>query len=453
MTGRPLILIVDDEPGVRASVRVILERECEVLDAVDGPDALEVVRARDVDLCLLDVRLPGMDGLSVLERIRRDDGAPEVVLVSAVGTFKTAVEAIKLGAYDYLAKPFTVAELREVVQRALERRALRQELRHRREPRGHEVDGQLVGRSPAIRQLHQLIVRVASHRATVLLTGESGTGKELIARAIHRRGPRRTGPFVAVNCGALPTELMESELFGHERGAFTGAHARKLGKFEIAAGGTLFLDEVGTLRVDLQPKLLRAIQEREIERLGGRGGLKVDVRFIAATNVDLQRAVADQRFREDLFYRLNVIHIVVPPLRDRPEDVAPLAHHFLAKYARQFGKETAAISPGALELLERYHWPGNVRELENAIERSVALATDGAVELEAVPLEPALTPSPMSAADRLNFRAARQEFERQLVRRALDRAGGNRTRAARLLGMHRNTLGTKLGRDQRRNIS
>ena len=442
---RPVVLVVDDEPGVRSSVKMVLDGVCVVLEASDGPAALEAVRSGDVDVCLLDVRLPGMEGIEVLKRLKRLDTGLEVVLVTAVRTLRTAVEAMKLGAYDYLPKPFSVEDLRSVVNRALERRALQREVRYLRDELARrEGFDQLVGRSPAMRRVYEIVRQIADTTATVLITGESGTGKELIARAIHRQGGRRDCPLVAVNCAALPAELLESELFGHERGAFTGAHARKLGKFEMAHTGTLLLDEVGSLRLDLQPKLLRVLQEREIERVGGSRAIGIDVRIIAATNADLRQAVAAGRFREDLFYRLHVVPIAVPPLRHRREDVAPLARHFMAKYARQFGKTVTDLSPGALGALERYHWPGNVRELENIVARSVALASEPTVQLDQIPLDVALAPAEATAEDQLNLREARHDVERLLILRALDRAGGNQTVAARLLGMHRNTLLVKL---------
>ena len=442
---RPVVLVIDDEPGVRASVKMVLGGACEVLEAADGPAAIEIVRSGDVDVCLLDVRLPGMEGIEVLNRIKRLDTGIEVVLVTAVRTVRTAVEAMKLGACDYLTKPFAADDLRGMVNRAVERRALQREVRYLRDELArHEGFDQLVGRSPAMRRVYERVRQIADTTATVLITGESGTGKELIARAIHRQGARRERPFVAVNCAALPAELLESELFGHERGAFTGAHTRKLGKFEVAHTGTLLLDEVGTLRLDLQPKLLRALQEREIERVGGGRAIPVDVRIIANSNADLRQAVAAGRFREDLYYRLHVVPIAVPPLRDRREDVAPLARHFLAKYAGQFGKPVTDLSPGALEALERYHWPGNVRELENIVARSVALASAPVVQLDQIPLDVALAPIESTAESHFNLREARHEVERLLILRALDRAGGNQTVAARLLGMHRNTLLGKL---------
>jgi DNA-binding NtrC family response regulator len=444
---RPVVLVVDDEPGVRASVKVILERECEIVEVADGLSALALAGSRAIDLCFLDIRLPGMEGIEVLGRLRQLDPSLPVVLVTAVRTVRTAVEAMKLGAYDYLTKPFGVDELRRVAQRALERRALEREVRYLRDELArHEGLEELVGASPPMRRLYATIRQVATTTATVLLLGESGTGKELVARAIHRQGPRHRRPFVAVNCGALPAELIESELFGHEKGAFTGATARKPGKFEIAHGGTVFLDEIATLRVDLQAKLLRAIQEREIEGVGSTRSARVDVRFIAATNADLRRAVATRQFREDLYYRLNVVPITVPPLRERREDIVPLAYHFLAKYARRFGRPVTRISPGALTLLQQYHWPGNVRELENIVERSVALAADGVVQLDGIPVDLALGAPRPASDDPRGFREARREFERQLILRALDRAGGNQTEAARQLGLHRNTLTVKMAR-------
>src|SRR5438876_10507161 len=319
---RPVILVVDDEPGLRESFRLILDDEYEVIDVPDGAAALDVLRSSQVDLVLLDIRLPGMDGIEVLERIKAIDESVEVILVTAVKTVRTAVAAMKLGAFDYLTKPFEEDELLSLSRRALERRALerevaflRAELERKRDP------DEIIGQHPAMEKLHGLIAQVARTSTTVLITGESGTGKELVARAIHRQGARREAPFVAVNPAAIAETLIESDLFGHEKGAFTGAHQRKLGKFELAQGGTFFLDEIGTLRAELQAKLLRVLQEREIERVGGARPVKIDVRFVAATNTNLKEAVGHGAFREDLYYRLNVVHVVVPPLRERIKDV------------------------------------------------------------------------------------------------------------------------------------
>src|SRR5574341_1120274 len=320
--SRPVILVVDDDPGVRESFRLILEDHYDVMDVPDGPSALDVVRASQVDLVLLDIRLPEMDGIEVLERIKTIDDGVEVVLVTAVKTVRTAVAAMKLGAFDYLTKPFEEDELLTVIGRALEKRSLEREVTFLRSELARTQDtDERVGRHPSMLKLHRLIAQVARTTATVLITGESGTGKELVARAIHRQGPRHQKPFVAVNPAAIPETLIESELFGYEKGAFTGAYQRRLGRFEMAQGGTLFLDEIGSLKAELQSKLLRVLQEREIERVGGTRTIRIDVRVIAATNVDLKAAVASQAFREDLYYRLNVMPIAVPPLRERRDDI------------------------------------------------------------------------------------------------------------------------------------
>src|SRR5215510_2180781 len=345
--ARPVVLVVDDDPGVRESFRLILEDHYDVVDVPDGPAALDVVRASAVDLVLLDIRLPGMDGIEVLERIKAIDERVEVILVTAVKTVRTAVAAMKLGAFDYLTKPFEEDELLSLERRTLEREValLRSEL-----ARTHDLD-EIVGKHPVMEKLHGLIAQVARTSTTVLITGESGTGKELVARAIHRHGPRREGPFVAVNPAAIVESLIESELFGHERGAFTGAHQRKLGKFELAQGGTMFLDEIGTLRAEVQAKLLRVLQEREIERVGGTRSIKIDVRVIAATNTNLKDAVGRGTFRDDLYYRLNVVPIVVPPLRERAQDVPLLAEHFLRRDTRDFNKRIEGLSPEAVAAL------------------------------------------------------------------------------------------------------
>jgi DNA-binding NtrC family response regulator len=360
---------------------------------------------------------------------------------------RTAVEAIKQGAYDYLTKPFDVDEIRTLVLRAVERRTLQRELLALRSELAHAWGfDAIVGRHPSMVKIYELIAQVAQTPATVLITGESGTGKELIARAIHRQGPRREQPFVAVNLAAIPEPLLESELFGHEKGAFTGAYQKKLGKFELAHGGSLFLDEVGSLRVDLQAKLLRVLQEREVERLGSTRSMKVNVRILAATNLDLKRAVRERAFREDLYYRLNVVPVEVPPLREHREDIPLLVEHFIRKYNREFGKEVHGISPGALPMLMNYPWPGNVRELENIIERSVALATGPVIHLKDLPLDLALSnhAAPGAPDAPLSLRQAREQFELQFILRALERVDWNQSKAARLLGLHRNTLIAKL---------
>ncbi len=448
---RATVLVVDDEEGVRTSIRAILEDRCEVLEARDGAQALDLLRAREVDVVMLDQRLPGESGVELLPRLRSLDPGLVVVLVTAVRDVRTAVEAMRQGAYDYLVKPFEVEDILLTARRALEKRALEREvlcLRSALAPAAVPAGGfeGLVGRHPAMVRIYQTVTRIADTPATVLITGESGTGKELVARAIHRRSGRRARPFVAVNVAAIPDTLMESELFGHERGAFTGALARKLGKFELAHGGTVFLDEIGSLRLDLQAKLLRVLQEREVERLGGTRPFPVDVRVVAATNVDLRRAVRERAFREDLFYRLNVVPLHVPPLRERRDDIPLLVEHFVRTIARECRRDVRAVSAGALEVLTRYDWPGNVRELENVIHRAVVLARGPVLHLQDVPLDVALPETgPRLAEDTgLPLREACLQFERQYVLRVLEQVQWNVSRAARLLGVHRNTILAKL---------
>jgi two-component system response regulator AtoC len=450
---RGSVLVVDDEEGVRDSIRLILEENCDILEAQDGAGAIKILQSREVDVVMLDQRMPGETGMTILPQIRALDPTIVVILATAVRDVRTAVEAMRLGAYDYLVKPFDVDDILMLVQRALEKRALeRQVLRLRSalagggaEPGDRTFHG-MVGRHPEMARIYQLITRIAEAPTTVLITGESGTGKELVARAIHQRSSRAGEPFVAVNVAAIPDSLVESELFGHERGAFTGAHARKLGKFELAHGGTIFLDEIGSLRLDLQAKLLRALQEREIERLGGIRPLPIDVRVVAATNVNLRQAVRNHTFREDLYYRLNVVPIHVPPLRERREDIPFLVEHFVRKVARECRRQVDGVSAGALDVLTRYDWPGNVRELENVIHRAVVLAGGPVVLLRDVPLDVAMpeTGSRLTEDTGLPLREACDQFERQYVLRVLERVQWNVSRAARLLGVHRNTVLTKL---------
>ncbi len=455
LSRRGTVLVVDDEEGVRASIRAILEETCEILEAENGDEALEVLRARDVDLVMLDQRMPGEPGIDVLPRVKAADPSTVVVIATAVRDVRTAVEALKRGAYDYLTKPFDVDDILLLAERAFEKRALEREVLCLRSAlagsapdaaAGSGFEG-MVGRHPEMVKIYQLVTRIAdTPTTTVLITGESGTGKELVARAIHNRSERRAQPFVAVNVAAIPDALIESELFGHEKGAFTGAHARKLGKFELAQGGTVFLDEIGSLRLDLQTKLLRALQEREIERLGGVRTVPIDVRVLAATNANLRTAVRAREFREDLYYRLNVVPIHVPPLRDRREDIPLLIEHFVRKTARECHREVRGVSAGALEVLARYDWPGNVRELENVIHRAVVLAHNPVIQLQDVPLDVALpeTGARLAEDTGLPLREACEQFERQYILRVLERVGWNVSRAARLLGVHRNTVLAKL---------
>ena len=447
---RPVALVIDDELGVRESFRVILEGEFEVLEADEGARGLEVLRSRRVDVVLLDVRMPGPPGPTFLPQILALDDRIAVIIVTAVKDVRTTVEAIKGGAYDYVTKPFDVDEILALVRQAAERRALEREVHYLRAEldRAHGFDA-LVGRHPSMVRLYELIAQVAQTPATVLIAAETGTGKELISHLILELSARHDKQMLEVNCAAIPRELLESELFGHEKGAFTDARQQKQGLLELANGGTLFLDEVGTLRVDLQAKLLRALQEREIERLGGGRAIPVDVRIIAATNVDLRAAVRARAFREDLFYRLNVVPVTIPPLRARKDDIPILVEHFLRKYSREFKKDVRGISQGALPALQAYDWPGNVRELENIIERSVALATRPVVHLDDLPVDLAIHEVNQRAGGdgelaSLPLHEARERFEQAYVLRVLERENGNRSRAARLLGIHRNTLLARL---------
>ena len=449
-SARNVVLVVDDELGVHESVHAIFDETCEVLDARNGEDALGVLGHHDVDLVLLDQRMPGESGIDVLPRLKAADPSVVVVIATAVRDVRMAVEAMRRGASDYLTKPFDLDEIRLVVSRGLEKRALEREIVSLRSalagepPLAAGFEG-MVGRHPAMVRIYQLIAQIAETPVTVLVTGESGTGKELIARAVHHQSNRRTAPFVAVNVAAIPDTLLESELFGHEKGAFTGAHARKLGRFELAHGGTVFLDEIGSLRLDLQAKLLRVLQEREIERLGGSRPVPVDVRVVAATNVNLRQAVRDRTFREDLFYRLNVVPLHAPPLRERREDIPRLVRHFVWKIARDSNRDVREVSSGALDALTRYEWPGNVRELENVIYRAVVLARGPVIQLQDVPLDVAM-PEASRALDAgaAPLREACDHFERQYVLRVLEGAHWNVSRAARLLGVHRNTILAKL---------
>jgi DNA-binding NtrC family response regulator len=442
--SKPLVLAVDDEPGVLESYKIILEDTCEVRTVADGTAALKVLTHEDIRLVILDLRLPDMEGLEVLLRVKEMDEYLGVVVVTAVGDVKTAVRAMQAGASEYLVKPFDIETLQAVVARTLERQALMKEVLYlRSEVEGYHPFVDIVGRDESMLEIFELIDRVSDSDATVLITGESGTGKELIARALHQRSHRSLRPFVAINCTAIPENLIESELFGHERGAFTGAVQRRIGKFELAHSGTLFLDEIGSMRLDMQTKLLRALQEREIERVGGERTIKVDVRVVAATNADLRELVKAKAFRDDLYYRLNVIPVYVPPLRARKGDIALLIQYFLDKYNRQFNRQVRGFSPAAIEAMQAYDWPGNVRELENIVERLVVISKHESIQLRELPLDFQPSHSPLIEQieeDGYDLRKAVQQFEREYIRRVLEKTHWNQTVAARMLGIHRNTL-------------
>jgi two-component system response regulator PilR (NtrC family) len=449
MSDSKRILVVDDERSMREMLGIMLHKEgYEVLTADSRAGAAELLGNRAVDLVITDIKLPDGDGIEILRHIKA--GAPEtaVIVMTAFGSTQTAVAAMKLGAHDYLVKPFDVEELKIVVRNALERQQLRAEnLRLREELHGQRALDRLIGRAPAMKSLIDMLRSVAPTPSTVLISGESGTGKELAARAIHDLSPRREAPFVSINCGALPENLLESELFGHVKGAFTDAHQAKKGLFEAAHRGTLFLDEVGETPQAMQVKLLRALQEKRIRRVGGTGEIDVDVRIVAATNRSLDSLIRDGHLREDLYYRLAVIPLHMPALRDRREDVPRLAEHFLASFAAEMDKPVRRISPEAMDALTGHDWPGNVRELENVLERAVALEPTDAVQLERLPMPLAgggLTVLTKAAAaapgDGFDLDAHMQEEERRLVVEALEASKGRRAEAARSLGISPRSL-------------
>jgi len=436
---RSRILVVDDDPDIRELLSDRLQlMKLEATCAADGQEALDLLRQEAAPLTLLDLQLPRVSGMEVLETIRREGLETTVIVITASGTVERAVEAIRAGAYDFIPKPLDPAHLEVVINKALERDSLREENRllHSELDR---LDRPLVGQSPAMQALARTAQQVAASNATILLRGESGTGKEILARAIHRWSPRRDRPFVIVNCVALSEELLESELFGHEKGAFTGAHQRKLGKVELAHAGTLFLDEIGDIRQALQAKLLRLLQEQEFERVGGTRPIRVDVRFVAATNTDLEQAMKQGVFRQDLYYRLNVVSLRLPPLRERTEDLELLACHFVEKYSAELKRPPKPISPAAQALLTEYDWPGNVRELENAIERAVVLATGPDIGPRDLPIVPA-APDEAAPPESAHYHEAVLRFKRELLRATLDRVSGNQTRAAEMLGLQRTYL-------------
>jgi two-component system response regulator HydG len=418
-----------------------------VVLASDGRAALERVQAGGVDLIVTDLRMPGLTGLELLRAAKAIMPDVDVILLTAFGTVEEAVKAMKDGAYDFLTKPFRREQLIKLIDKALERRDLIEQNRAlKRQLEDLRAKGQMIGGSPAFRRTMTLVEQIADSSATVLIQGESGTGKELVARTIHERSARRAGPFVAVNCAALPETLLESELFGYEKGAFTGAAGRKEGRFELASGGTLFLDEVADLSLVTQPKILRVLQEGEFERLGGTRTLQVDVRIVAATNQDLADMVKKKRFREDLYYRLNVITIRVPPLRERHEDIRLLAQYYLRIYGAKNGRTLEGFTTEAIERLESYAWPGNVRELENLVERSVILARKDRIDAEDLPDEIMGVKRPPRDAILELVGTPLEEVEQRLLDETLRITGGNKTQAAKLLGIDVRTVARKLER-------
>lgn len=444
------ILVVDDELNMRLVLKTLLKKEgYDVLTASDGLEALKVLKNGDIKVVVTDMKMPKLDGMGLLDRILQDYPSIPVILITAHGTVATAVDALKKGAFDYITKPFEQEDLKNVI-----RKAIRTQRLHEDEPifSPDEIDRQgIVGNSEAMQRVYDAIKKVAPTMTTVLVTGETGTGKELIADAIHRNSTRKRNPLIKINCAAIADNLVESELFGYERGAFTGAVSAKPGRFELADKGTLFLDEVGELPKDMQVKLLRMIQENEFERVGGLRTIKVDVRLIAATNRNLLQDVKDGRFREDLYYRLNVFHTYVPPLRERKEDILTLADYFIQKFNKKLDRQVKCIAPDVQDLFIRYHWPGNIRELENLIERLVLMAGGDTLTHENIPQEvklPLPQVSPQSDMQEKSFKdlmkSHMEELEKQAIIQSLEEYGGNVTKAAQHLGLSRKGLQLKM---------
>jgi DNA-binding NtrC family response regulator len=442
------ILIVEDEVKMRRLLEMNLEEQgFATFSAGDAETGLKLLNQNPIDLVLTDFRLPGMNGIEFLQAAKRVNAAVPVIIMTAYGSVESAVEAMKVGASDYVLKPFSLEELTLVVRKELDSSHLREENRSLREALGRRYKYEnIVARSANMQAVLALVERVAPTNATVLIGGESGVGKDLIARAIHQHSHRASGPFVKINSTAIPETLLESELFGYEKGAFSGATTSKPGKFELANKGTLFLDEIGDVPQSIQVKLLRVLQEREFERLGGTKTLKVDVRLIAATNRDLRAALEEGTFREDLYYRLNVVAIDIPPLREHKEDIPDLARFFLEKFAHESGEPAKQITPAALELLVGFHWPGNVRELENILQRAVALSSGSVIDAADVHFDLPVSRPSAGSAPVLPEGMTLEQWEEEIIREALRRANGNKSQAARSLGLSRNALRYRLSK-------
>lgn len=448
------VLVIDDEESVTEFLREVLEDAgYRVETATDGYRALELVQEIPPDAILLDIRMPDLDGLQVMERIQQIDGGLPVILMTAFGTTEMAIQAMKAGAFDYIVKPFNLDELLLTVKKAVTMKQLASEVEILRGNHGAKTAPMdlpvdvMIGQSPPMQAVYKTIGRVANSNVTVLIQGESGTGKELVARTIHENSERRNGPFVKINCATIPENLMESELFGYEKGAFTGAGARKPGKFELAHQGTIFLDEIGELTLSAQAKLLRVLQEKEFERVGGTQNIRVDVRILAATNKDLQRCVQEGTFREDLYFRLRVVTIWLPPLREHLEDVPALARYFLQHYSRELNKPVNDFSPAAMLLLQQYDWPGNVRELRNICEQAVVLARGPVIMPEDLPFSLQTSSRELREAvlkPGATLKEIVADVERQVILRALREHNWNRTATARALGLNRRSLYAKM---------
>jgi two-component system, NtrC family, response regulator AtoC len=442
MENKPTILVVDDEFGVRQSFKMVLKDEFRVLLAATGVEALDIYNKNVVDLILLDILLPDSNGLDLLEKLKELDPTIEIIMITAVKDIQSAVKAIRLGAYDYIVKPFDVSEVLKIIQRALEKCDLVKKVIYLKNELGRlNVFEEMIGQDPKMKKIFNLISMYSQTDGTVLIQGESGTGKELVARAIHRRSLRKDQPFVVINCAAIPSSLMESEIFGYQKGAFTGASVTVMGKLEIAHKGTVFLDDIDSLSTAMQSKLLRVIQEKEFEKIGSRKVLHLDVRFIAASNQDLLRLIDKEEFREDLFYRLNVLPLELPALREKKSDIGPLVNYFLELYAKNTGKPAKQISKDALDLLMKYDWPGNIRELKNLVERLTTIIKDPVIQYRDV--------SMLNVRKKIKVQGRRLKeavgvFEKKFITEVLEKLNYDIKEAARSMDVHRNTLMNKM---------
>lgn len=445
------ILVVDDEPGMREFLEIMLQKEgYDVETASDGSEAVDLIKDNEYDLAIVDIQMPVLNGIGVLKEIKSFGIETTVIMITAFASHETAIEAMKLGAYDYITKPFKIDEIKLTIKKAIDKRDLEKENVRLKQELGNKYGfSNIIGRSNSIKEVFELINRISKLKVNVLIIGESGTGKELVAKALHYNSQRNNGPFVPVNCGAIPENLLESELFGYKKGAFTGANFDKKGLFEEANGGTILLDEIGDMPVHLQVKLLRVIESREIRKIGSNESTSIDVRIISATNKVLEDEIANKTFREDLYYRLNVIKIHIPPLRQRKEDIAPLCQHFLEKYTIEMNKEINSFSSESLEILEKYHYPGNVRELENIIARSVALEGSSIIQKESLPKllknsEIMELESTITSGNDLD--SILGDLEKQMIENALKASNNNKTEAAKLLGITLRSLRYRLSK-------
>ena len=440
------ILIVDDEQPTVDSLEILLGDDFDLFISRSGEEALQKIRTESIDLVFLDIGLPGMSGFEALQEIKKHDESIDVIMLTADEKAKTAMRAMELGAFHYITKPYDKDDILLVTRRAFEKKMLSDEIVSLRDDvQQTESFCSMVGQDPKMKDVYKLVTKVSSTDSTVLITGESGTGKELVAKAIHMQSVRRDKHFKAINCGAIPEHLLESELFGHEKGAFTGANERKIGKFEMANDGTLFLDEISAMKETLQVKLLRVLQEQEIERVGGSKSIPIDVRIVAATNADFKKLIEKGEFREDLYFRLNVIPIHIPPLRERKSDIGILADHFLKFYSRKFRKPISGMTDETLKILECYSWPGNVRELKNVIERAVVLSESEMISPIHFPLDLSIPTGDFEEfEDAFSLKRVLDAYEKKVILSVLERVDWNQTKAAEILGIHRNTLLAKL---------